>query len=275
MKIKAVYEKKDDVPEAYIDLYEERDGKWILTHIDGIQTDANVKRLETALANEKRDHGKTKDRLKLYTAINDDPERLQEQVDSIPTLEAAAAGKMDDEKVAKLVDAQVRAKIVPIERERDKAKKEADEAKKENDTLKTDIKRGKIEMAVRKSAEKAGIVAEAIDDAVLIGDRIFDLDEAGNVVAKDNVGTVPGTSPDDWFIEAKQKKPHWFPANESGGAGGGGRNPAGNGKNPFSDADWNVTEQMALHRQDAKRAEALAKAAGTSVGGLRPTKKSA
>ena len=42
MALQATHDKLDDIPEAYRDLYTERDGKYELTGIAGIKTAADV-----------------------------------------------------------------------------------------------------------------------------------------------------------------------------------------------------------------------------------------
>jgi hypothetical protein len=43
--------------------------------------------------------------------------------------------------------------------------------------------------------------------------------------------------------------------------------------NPWTADNWNMTEQGKIYTSDPSRAEQLAKAAGTTVGGPRPAKK--
>ncbi len=59
------------------------------------------------------------------------------------------------------------------------------------------------------------------------------------------------------------------------GAGATGSNGGRNEPNPFSADAWNVTEQGQVVKADAAKAERLAKAAGTTVGGSRPIRRAA
>ena len=59
MKLKATYDKAEDVPDLYKDLFEEKNGKWII-QIEGIQTDANIHKLEFALKKEREGHSNAK-----------------------------------------------------------------------------------------------------------------------------------------------------------------------------------------------------------------------
>lgn len=275
MKIKAIYEKKEDVPEKFAELYEERDGKWVLVNIEGIQTDANVQRLETALRNERTEHGKTKDKLRSYTSLGDDPEEIHKRLDKIPELEAAAAGKIDEAKIEQMVEGRVKSRLAPVERERDKYKADAEKVTGENTELKTTITRGKISDAIRKAASEALLLPEAVDDALMHAERIFEVTEDGKVVVKDQVGFTPGLGPKDWLSDMQKTRPHWWPASEGGGSKGG-KGGGDTGDNPWTHDHWNLTKQGEILRADRPRAERLAKQAGVSVtGGVKPPKKAA
>ena len=73
-ELKATYETKDDIPETvdFRDLFTEKNGKFELTGIAGIQTDGNVARLESALQKEKNDHKDTKAKLGVWGELDHD-----------------------------------------------------------------------------------------------------------------------------------------------------------------------------------------------------------
>ena len=52
----------------------------------------------------------------------------------------------------------------------------------------------------------------------------------------------------------------------------GGRFVSDKGNNPFTAANWNLTEQMRVHRSDPELAKRLANKAGVTVGAARPAK---
>jgi hypothetical protein len=111
----------------------------------------------------------------------------------------------------------------------------------------------------------------AIDDAVILAERQLEVLDDGNVVTKDKVGVTPGLDPLAWLQEMQSKRPHWWAPSQGGGAGGnrGGGNDF-TGPNPFSNEHWNMTAQGKLVMTDPKKAEKMATAAGTSIGGMRP-----
>ena len=279
MALRVIYENRDDIPEQFIELFTERDGKWELTEIEGVKSQADVDRLQDALQKERNDHKETKDKLKPFDGI--DPEQVRKDQGEITELrakiEAVERGDGDekfqerfDAAVAKVVDAKVKSAVTPLEQELNQTKEERDNYKSENDVFqKRDISRT-IGDAVRGAAGTAKVVPSAMDDILLLGERVFEvLDDT--VVVKDNVGFTPGIAPDIWITEMKEKRPHWWPASTGGGAGGG--DQPGGGPNPFSRQNWNLTDQGRIVRENPEKANRLAKHAGTTVGGTKPVEK--
>lgn len=271
MVLKAIYDKQEDVPEAYRELYAERDGKFELSGIEGIKTQADVDRLATALTKERTDHKATKDRLAAWGDLK--PDETRTQLDRIPELEAQA-DKVDDEKLDKLFEARTRTKLAPVERERDGLKTKLEEALGKVAEFETKERVRAIHDAVRSEAMKSKVVESALDDVLMVAERVFEVSEDGWVKTRDGMGVTPGIAASDWLSEMQPKRPHWWPASEGGGArpGGGGtafpNNPWGGGES------WNVTEQMRVVKTlGPERAEQMAKAAGTTVGGPRPQPK--
>lgn len=269
-KLKAIYDNLDDVDSAFHGLYEERGGKFHLTGIEGIKTDADISRIQRALDAEKTAHKATKAKLEGIDAYGDLDE-IKSKLDKYDELEAKAAtgGGGKPEEIAALVDAKVKAATAKAERDLAALKKERDEAIAERDGLKGERKTRIIHDAVRKAAAKAKVLESAVEDALLFGERIFELDDDGNVLAKDGVGVTPKINPEEWFKDLTSAKPHWFGASAGGGAPGGKAGGAGTG-NPWSKAGWNATEQANLVRTDKARAERLAAAAGSKIGATSP-----
>lgn len=90
-----------------------------------------------------------------------------------------------------------------------------------------------LDNEIRAAAAKAGIHQHAIDDALFRGRAMFSLSDDGSAVALGDDGRpVLGKdgktpfSPLEWLESMKDKAPHWFPAQASGGgasgSGGGG-----------------------------------------------------
>ena len=100
MKLKLSYDKEDDVPEAFKELYTEKDGKFLLTGVEGLRTDTDVGKLQDALKKERAAHDKTKQTLKAFEGI--DAEKIRGDLDELEELRAvkeAGGNKPDAAKI--------------------------------------------------------------------------------------------------------------------------------------------------------------------------------
>lgn len=274
MKLKLSYNSQEDIPNGYEALYTEKDGKWVLTGIEGMKTQEDITRLSESLRKEREDHKKVKDILAKLGGPDLDADALVEKLDEYEELklrvESGEGGKIDDKKVEELVEQRVQRRLAPVERERDRLKTRNTELENENGTLKGTITRGTVESELRRHATEGKVVTSALDDILDIGANIFEVAEDGAVVTKQGLRNVPaGVTPDVWLSDMKEKRPHWWPASQGGGAGGsGGGN--GTGVNPWTKDNWSIEAQAQLVRTDPGKADRLAKAAGVYVGAMSP-----
>lgn len=274
MKLKLSYNSQEDIPNGYEALYTEKDGKWVLTGIEGMKTQEDITRLSESLRKEREDHKKVKDVLAKLGGPDLDADALVEKLDEYEELklrvESGEGGKIDDKKVEELVEQRVQRRLAPVERERDRLKTRNTELESENGTLKGTITRGTVESELRRHATEGKVVTSALDDILDIGANIFEVAEDGAVVTKQGLRNVPaGVTPDVWLSDMKEKRPHWWPASQGGGAGGsGGGN--GTGVNPWTKDNWSIEAQAQLVRTDPGKADRLAKAAGVYVGAMSP-----
>jgi hypothetical protein len=285
-KLKAIYDTEDDVPEAVRDYYIERNGKFEL-QAEGVKTEADVTRVQTALTKEKTEHKATKEKLALFGDL--DPTTIPGQLEELATVKtqldaAIKDGKIDPEKQAAAQEAAIKRALGPVEREKtqlqrdlDAARKTAAEKEAEVAALNNSIKRGKIEGALRDAAGAAKIVPYAVNDALRAGVDVFEIAEDGRILTRDNVtGVTPGIEPKDWFKDQQEVAPHWWPASQGGGAGGGRGGVGGMSDNPWTAANWNITKQGAFVRQHGEaKAQEAAKAAGVTLGATKPAAKAA
>lgn len=264
--VAATVDNLEGVPEALHGFYVERDGKFHL-QVTGLPAQGDVTRLQTALTTERAAHNTLKDRVKLLGERR--IEDVVVELERIPELEATQ-GQIDEEKVNTLVEARIKARLGPVERERDNLKGQVTEKDKAIEGFTAKERTRTIHDRVREDAVKAKVLPEAIDDALLNADRIFEVDDAGNVVTRDNVGVTPGIAPSVWLTDVQKTRPHWWGPSQGGGAGGNRGGGGDTNKNPFTHESWNLTEQGALVQADRAKADQMAKAAGTTVGGQRP-----
>lgn len=273
----ASYEKQEDIPETadFRALFTEKNGKWELTGITGIKTQADIDRIQTSLTKERDDHKTTKTSLAVWGELEHDD--VVAKLDKYPELEAAAAGKLDEaaieEIVQKRVEGTIKSKLSPLERDNKKLKTENDDLTKANVGFTEANTKRTVTDSMRKALKKAKILPEAEDD-VLMYSGVFEITEDGNVVTREGMGVAPGLDADAWLGEVQERKPHWWPASQGGGARGSGGGAPFQGKNPWTAEGWNMTEQGKLLRDKGKEyADRLAAAAGTTVGGLKPKEK--
>lgn len=224
MALNLVEAKLDGVPEAMRSLYIEKDGQFHLD-VTGVE---DVTGLKSALGKE-RDAAKDAKRMladlqKQFEGI--DPTKVRDMLKHLDNSEEAkllAEGKLDDV-VAKRT-----------EKLRGELQRQLDEAGgkvKAADDRASKFSQRVLDNHIRAAATKAGVHAQAIDDALIRGRSIFTLDENGDPVQMDNDGkAVLGKdgktlfSPVEWLESMKEAAPHWFPA----GAGGSGASGSGGG----------------------------------------------
>jgi hypothetical protein len=275
--LKAFHTKEEEIPEAHKDFYVKKGERWELNvaidGVDGVKSFTDFEKLNSALRKERSDHKVLRDKFK--PIADRDVSELLTAADRITELEeelAAASGENDPKKIDKIVEARIKARLAPLERERDKLKTDFDTATNEVKTFKTEKATRTIHDAIREAGTKAKLLPEALEDALMLGERIFEIDDSGKVVVKEGTAYGIGLNAAGWLTEMQEKRPHWWGPSSGGGAGGG---RGGNGvtKNPWTSENWNMTEQSMLYTSDPTKAGQLAAAAGTTIGGMRPAAK--
>lgn len=270
MPLKAIVDNLDGVPETHRDLYTQRGEKFEITGIEGMRTQADVDRIQSGLKKERDDHKALRDR---WAALSTrEPADIQAMLDRYPELEEAAKGKLDDAKIEDIVGKRITSKLAPVERERDTLKTQI----AERDAVIQGYQLKEIHRTISDKVREAGALAkvlpEAMEDALLLAERVFEVNEDGRVVTKDNVGVTPGIEASVWLTEMQNKRPHWWGPSSGGGARGAGGAANGNA-NPWAAETWNMTEQGRILTANPTKAEQMAKSAGTTVGGRKPEPK--
>jgi hypothetical protein len=89
------------------------------------------------------------------------------------------------------------------------------------------VKKLMVEGNLRQAAVELGLVPSAIEDALSRAMNVFKVDDNDRLIAEENGSTAYGKdgksplTPSEWLESMKEKAPHWFPAPQGGGAGGG------------------------------------------------------
>ena len=292
-KLKTSYEKQEEIPEGYGELYVEKDGKWNLTGIEGVKTQADIDKLQEAARKEREATKVVKTQLDaIKTALGEiDPatipaslEELNEARARLDTL--TKEGKIDETKIQGQIDAAVTRAVGPVKRDLDAAQRQLEAERKktiekeaEKTALQESIKQERIRNTIRAAVTggKTPVLPTAVDDAVLVGERMFDYTDDGKLVTKNDVGVTPGLDPAEWTKDMMERKPHWWPTSVGGGARGGGPGNVGIGKdNPWSAEGWNITAQGQKVREvGAAKAAEMAGKVGSKLGATKPPVKSA
>lgn len=264
------YDSYDAIPSQWRHLFVKVGDTYKLAQAGQVKTQADINKLQSSLENERAAHRETKEKLKKFGDL--DPEEIHTKLDRISELEAAAGDKIDDAKINEMVESRIKTRTAPLERQIQQLTTVNQELTGTVTEYKEKEKIRIIHEHIRKAGLQAKMVDTAIEDALLIGERLFDVTEDGAVITKDKVGVTPGVAPDVWLSDSKQTRPHWWP--ESQGVGAKGNQGNTGGSNPFTHENWNMTEQGKLVSTNRPLAEQYAKAAGTTIGGARPAPKS-
>lgn len=275
MALKVVFDKLEDVPEGVREHYTEVEGKFVLG-IDGAEALPAMKGLRDENAKRRISERKATEQLTIYTTAFGarKPDEILSILDRVPELEAAAAGKIDETKINTMVETRLGAKLGPVQRQVTTLTTQLAEKDGVIAGYQTKERTRAVHDSVRDAISKSkGFQPSATEDALMLAERMFEVSEDGKVVTKDGVGVTPGVDAIVWLTDLQTKRAHWWGPTEGGGAGGSGARGTGGGDNPWRADQWNMTKQAALVKENPTRAEQLAKAAGSSVGAVRPAVK--
>ena len=282
VKLKTIYEKQEEIPEGFGELYAEKNGKFELNAIEGVKTQADIDRVNDALKKERSDHKVVREKLQLFGEV--DPATLpvlQEELAEAKTRldSITAEGKLDETKVQAQIEAAVNRAVGPVTRDKDSLARQLEVAKKlvaDKETEIASVKQEQLQERVRNTLRDAVIAAKvvptAIDDAVLVGERMFELVD-GKLVTKNENGLTPGLNPKEWAKDMEEKRPHWFPTSVGGGAQGGKGGSSSVKDNPWSAAGWNLTKQGQVVKDiGPEKAADMAARVGSKLGATHATK---
>lgn len=284
-----VYDSQDDIPETVTldnvrDLYVERDGKYEFkpNAIPGLSPASSVSRLETAKARVAQELKEAKEAAAAGAEAWGDlkPDEVRAKLDRIEALEAAADGKLDDEKINELArrraDAEINGKLAPKERELAKIAKERDTLLARVEAFEVAEVQRKIGVAVRNAGKAAGFEDDAYDDAELLGQNHLEIRaDDGAIVTRAGIEVrgkaIPeGLDPAAWVAEIQDSRRHWFKPSEGAGAKGS-RGGAKGGPNPWKADSWSVSNQGKVAKERGiDVAKRMAEAAGSHIGATAP-----
>lgn len=186
--------------------------------LDGIEIE-DTKGLKTALEKEREAARTSAKALKELQAQWEglDPKQIKDMLEKMGSdteAQLIKAGKIDEVvamRTAKANEAHAR------------ALKKAEEAIAAANARADKFAGQVLDNHVRAAATKAGLHANAVEDALFRARTIFKLDAEGNAVQLDAEGkpvmgkdTKSPFSPAEWLDGMRETAPHWFPSNNSG-----------------------------------------------------------
>lgn len=262
--LEAIYANLDDVPENFRELFTEQNGQFELTGVNGMKTQADIDRLTVSL-------GKERDLLKQAKAAigaygEHTPETIETLLGEVETLRATN-GQVDETKLEEALAPRIAAKVGPLQRQLDQANGTISDLTNQVQAFELQNTQRTIDDALKVAFGKHKLTtANAQQDLLLHAQREFNITDG-------QVMTADGMSPSDWVANQKTERPYLWGVSQGGGAQGANGKHSHGGANPFTHENWNMTEQGKILRESRAKAEQLAKAAGTTIGGIRPNPK--
>jgi glutamate synthase domain-containing protein 2 len=170
--LKAVYEKQDEIPEAYRPLYQEKQGKFELHGVEGLKPESAFAALNESLRKERTEHKATRE--KFAPLADRDLAEVLGVLDEYPQLKAVAGGK-----VTELQEAQKNALLAPHLRENGTLKQQVAERDQKLAAYEARERQRSIHDAVRSAATDGKVIPSAVEDVLMLAERVFDVGEDG------------------------------------------------------------------------------------------------
>lgn len=269
MALKTILAKIDEVDEKYRDLYTEQGGKWVLTGIEGVKTQGDIDRLQSALNKERTDHTAartelktTKEQLLQWEELK--PEDVKAKLEKLETFENG--GQVPElmknfettvnARVQTLVEQKLKSETTKLSRTIDDLKGKLGESQASIATYESQNTQRTVQDAVRAAATQLKVLPDAVPDLLIIAGQHLKLVEG-------KVQTEDGRDPSAWLEDSKQTRPYLWPAARGTGAHGSQEGGPAIGKdNPFTREGWNMTKGAQMLRGDPTLAAKMAEAAG-------------
>lgn len=193
------------------------------------------------LANER----KLKDSLKQYEGI--DPERarkLEKQISQSEEARLIADGKLDE-----VINQRTERMKTEYDRKLQEAQQSADQSRSFADKF-----RGRVlSDEMRSAMAKVKGLESAATDATLRAERVFEVNDEGDVVPREDAGYDSDgkpLTPETWLESMRDEAPHWFPTPKGSGAPG----STGNSASPRAWKEATTTKEKVeiLKRKQAR-----------------------
>lgn len=214
--LKVSYDSKDQVPEKFAELYTEQGGKYVLSGVEGMKTQADVDNVQEALRKERELKKAAEAKLTAFEGI--ESEGLRESLDELEKLRTTG-GKVDDSKIEDIVSQRMKLEKAKFEREMEKLTEKMTSVEELNKNLVNEKNTSLIERQLREASN--GKVNDTAMGDVLFRKSIFEVTEGDEVLTKEGVdGVRPGLKPTEWLDETLKTNTHWQKQSKGVGASG-------------------------------------------------------
>lgn len=280
-KLRYSYESQDEIPGGYADLFTEQDGKYVLTEVEGVKTQDDFDRFETALRKRLADATDKLDKGRGSSPLSREELRdtVFEAVKAFTGSNGNGGGEGGKGGNGGSGGDGATPEIRDLERRLSALEKENKDLKSERDTALGEATTTKLETQLQRAALSAGVDPRALDMVVRLTRDDFELDSEGKAVVKLDPsvkGVNPNAAAADYYktIQNDDVFARFWPDSRGSGASGSGGGAGGNlgPDNPFSKAGWNKTKQAVMMRDNPAEAQRLMKAAGVTAGSTRPNR---
>ena len=276
MTLEAILDDKAKIPEGFGDHYKEIEGKYHL-NVSGMKTQADFDNYAEALKKRFTDAAADLSKKGASGVTRDE---LMETVETAlkkfgkPTGNANGKGNQDQ------IDGDVSARLHDMERNLADLTAKNEKLQTERDEALGTSRSTTIRNSLTQAATKAGVDKDGVQNLVQLVESNFETSQAGDVVTKLEAtkGVTPNQAPEDYFASLARDPsfrmfwPKSVGAGADGGDGGAGGSADLTGKNPWTKAGWNMTNQSRIYSQDKTEATRLMKAAGVTLGATSPVR---
>lgn len=267
MAIKAIVDALDSVDASLHDLYEEKDGKYVLSieSLEGHPAQDGLKRAKDRLLSEKKDLATRLSAAE--TRLASIPEDFDaEEWSRLRAEDEARAGDPEGKDIRKQIETATAAVRTQLEAKIDAVKRKAETTLAERDAkisaLEGDLRRVLIEDGLTKALVTAGVDKNLLDGAKAMLERRVEVVEEDGVRVARVKADFGGDDLDQYVASWVQTDGKAYVPPARGGDETGSSPALRPGEaNPFAKATWNKTAQAKLKANPAQ-AERLAKMAG-------------
>jgi hypothetical protein len=277
-----VVDSLEKVPESVRPYFvEAEEGGTFRLLVDGVAPKEKFEEFRANNTNLNKEKAELERQLTVYRTLNEDPDKLRQDYDALLKLQQRFKDKelIEKEGFEKAVEQRTsemksasEGQIRALSEALNKTIAERDSAIQENERI---IIHRAITDAALGAKAIPGAIPDILDRAARDGWTLNDkkqpiLMRNGEIVFGEN--GVDALTPKEWATRTLRDSAPWY-FDHASGTGATGSNIAGGPPNPWTRENWNLTKQGEyIQKEGMSKAEAMARAAGTTVNAAHPPK---